>query len=801
MIITLSWLKNHLATSANLEKIINKLTDIGLEVEEVREAQNELSEFKIAKVIKAEKHPNADKLKLCEISLGNNNEIKKVVCGASNAREGLITIYAPPGSIIPKSKLKLKVVKIRGIESHGMLCSGDELNISDNSEGIIELKNKDNDVGKNYFKSKGEKSIDISITPNRPDCLGVRGIARDLASAGLGKLASIKKIKLKQSFKQPLKISIIKEKHQGCMIFGSCYIKNIQNKQSPEWLKEKIISLGLKPISAVVDITNYVMFDLNRPLHAYDADKIDKGIIIRNSKPGETFTALDGKVYKFAKNMCVISDNAGPLGLGGIIGGSRSSTEFGTKNILLEAAYFHPKSIRKTANILGINTDAKYRFERGIDPNSIIEGLELATSLIVKICGGEASKFSVIGKSNIKNKILEIDHKKFKKVIGIPMPSNEAKKILTSLGFETKIKKNKFKVKVPSWRPDIHQDVDIIEELIRIKGFDKISLIHPERSRKKDTLNFEQKLFHFSQRAVASKGYMEAVTWSFTDSNIDKYFSLGRKEIYISNPISSDLNVLRTSIFSNLIIYLKKNQDRGYLDLSLFEIGPTFYGKKPGEQQIVIGGLKSGVINRKTWGAKPRNVDVFDVKADVVKTLIELGIEENNLYVSNNTKDYYNPGRSGSINFKSGNGPLLALFGEIHPSITSNLDLKDQNLGGFEIFLKNIPEPQKKYRLSKREYSISEFQKSERDFAFVINDDFKAGDLKKLISEIDKNLIKKVKIFDVFSGGNMPSGKKSIAISVTIQSMEKTLSQKDLDDTSQKIIEVVKAKTGGIIRS
>ena len=276
----------------------------------------------------------------------------------------------------------------------------------------------------------------------------------------------------------------------------------------------------------------------------------------------------------------------GPLGLGGIIGGSRSSTEFGTKKIFYLKAYFHPKSIRKTANILGINTDAKYRFERGIDPNSIIEGLELATSLIVKICGGEASKFSVIGKSNIKNKILEIDHKKFKKVIGIPMPSNEAKKILTSLGFETKIKKKKFKVKVPSWRPDIHQDVDIIEELIRIKGFDKISLIHPERSRKKDTLNFEQKLFHLSQRAVASKGYMEAVTWSFTDSNIDKYFSLGRKEIYISNPISSDLNVLRTSIFSNLIIYLKKNQDRGYLDLSLFEIGPTFYGKKPGEQKL-----------------------------------------------------------------------------------------------------------------------------------------------------------------------------------------------------------------------
>ena len=406
MIITLSWLKNHLTTSLNLEKIINKLTDIGLEVEAVKEAQNELSDFKIAKVLKAEKHPNADKLKLCDVSIGKNDEIKKVVCGAQNARSGLITIYAPPGSIIPKSKIKLKIAKIRGVESHGMLCSGNELNISEDSDGIIELKNREKDIGKNYFKSKGEKSIDISVTPNRPDCLGVRGIARDLASAGIGKLSNLKKINIKQSFKQPIKISITKEKNQGCLNFGSCYIKNIQNKESPEWLKEKIISLGLKPISAVVDITNYVMFDLNRPLHAYDADKIDKEIIVRNSKPGESFTALDGKNYKLGNNMCVISDRTGPLGLGGIIGGSRSGTEFDTKNILLEAAYFHPSSIRKTASNLGVDTDAKYRFERGIDPNSISEGLEIATNLILKICGGEASKFSVEGKSKVKNKIL-----------------------------------------------------------------------------------------------------------------------------------------------------------------------------------------------------------------------------------------------------------------------------------------------------------------------------------------------------------------------------------------------------------
>ncbi len=474
MIITLSWLKNHLSTSANLEKIIDKLTSIGLEVEGIKESQGELSDFKIAKVLKAEKHPNADKLKLCEVSLGNSKTIK-VICGAENARDGLVSVYAPPGSVIPKKKMKLKIVKIRGVESHGMLCSESELNISNESRGIIELRNREKDIGKNYFKSKGEKVIDVSVTPNRPDCLGVRGIARDLASAGLGKLSNLKKIKIKQDSSQPIKISITKEKNQGCMAFGACYIKNIKNKESPVWLKEKITSLGLKPISAVVDITNYVMLDLNRPLHAYDADKIDKEIIVRNSKSGETFEALDGKKYELKNNMCVISDRSGPLGLGGIIGGTRSGTEFETKNILLESAYFYPSSVRKTSSILDIDTDAKYRFERGIDPNSIKEGLEVATDLIVKICGGKASKFSIAGKSQTKNKIIEIDDDKFKKVVGIPISPNEAKKILNSLGFKTKISKKNLKIEVPSWRPDIYEDIDIIEELIRIKGFDKIS--------------------------------------------------------------------------------------------------------------------------------------------------------------------------------------------------------------------------------------------------------------------------------------------------------------------------------------
>jgi phenylalanyl-tRNA synthetase beta chain len=543
------------------------------------------------------------------------------------------------------------------------------------------------------------------------------------------------------------------------------------------------------------------MFDLNRPLHAYDADKINKEIIVRNAKDGEAFEALDNKKYKLKKGMCVISDKSGVLGLGGIIGGTTTSTEFDTKNILLEAAYFSPSSIRKTARDLNINTDAKYRFERGIDPNSIKEGLELATELILKICGGEASKFQITGKTNKKNKIINFQVEKFEKLIGISITSNEIDKILSSLGFKCKKSQKAIKVEVPSWRPDVSLDEDLIEELIRIKGFDNIKLIKPSKERTQDTLTFKQKLFHLSQRSLASKGYMEIVTWSFTDSKIDKQFSKGEKEIPILNPISSDLDVLRRSIFSNLAVYLKKNQDRGYEDLSLFEIGPTFFGKNPGEQQIIVGGLKSGKINRKSWLEKERDVDVFDIKSDAIKTLIELGIEEKNLFVSDNTKHSYHPGRSGSVTLKSEKGPHLAYFGEIHPAILKNLDYKDKNIFGFEIFLKNIPEPNKKIRQSKKSFEASDYQKSERDFAFVIEKIFKIGALEKIIREVDENLIQHVSTFDVYEGDNIPKDKKSVAINVTLQAIDKTLTENDLDEISKRIIDTVSKKTGATIRS
>jgi len=800
MITSLSWLKNHLSTKASLKQVVERLTEIGLEVESVKSPDSALDNFTICKIVKSQKHPNADKLKICDADIGKGN-LTKVVCGAPNARDGLFTVYAPPGAIIPKTKMKLKIAKIRGIESFGMLCSGSELNQSSDKDGIIELNEKEKNIGKKYFENSGEEVMDIAITPNRPDCLGIRGIARDLAASGLGVLKKQPPIKINQKFKQPIKILITKEKNQGCGIFGSVYIKNVKNIESPDWLKNKIISLGLKPISAIVDITNYIMFDLNRPLHAYDADKINKEIIVRNSKKGETFEALDNKKYTLDSNMCTITDKSGILGLGGIIGGTRSGTELSTKNILLESAYFYPSEIRKTAKSLNIDTDAKYRFERGVDPNSIKIGLELGMCMVLDICGGEPSKLSIVGKLKSNNKIIDLDYDKFLNIIGFSIKSSEIKKILSSLGCEVKPGKKSIKILPPSWRPDLKEDIDLIEELVRIKGYKNIPLIIPEKENIKETLNTRQKLFHFSQRAVAAKGFTEAITWSFTDSKVDSDFSELKNEIRLSNPISSDLDVLRSSLYSNLMIGAKKNIHRNFEDLMLFEIGPIFHGKEPGKQSTMIGAIKTGKFSRKNWIEKERSFDVFDIKNDALRTLREIGINSQEIVISSKTKKWYHPGRSGLLSLGSPNGPELAYFGEIHPSIIKKLDLRTESVLGFEIFLDNIPELRKKIRETKPQFIISDYQKVIRDFAFVIDEKFSSGEIINLVKNIDKELIKTVKIFDIYQGENIDKGKKSIAFSVTFEPKDKTLSEKDIEQISKKIISAVQNNTAATLRS
>ena len=802
MKITFDWLKDHLSSNLKEEKLLEQLTNIGLEVESVQNLSEGLDLFRIAKIIKIEKHPNADRLKVCDVDIGDK-ELKKVVCGANNASEGLITIYAPPGAIVPKTKTKLVVAKIRGVTSYGMLCSEFELNLSDDSDGITELSSTkyEKSIGKSYFSKSNLNLIDLSITPNRPDCLGVRGIARDLAASGFGKIKDIKEKKIKSKIKQSLKVKIKKEKDQGCFAFGSCLIINVKNTESPQWLKDKLVSIGQKPISAIVDITNYVMFDINRPLHAYDADKIEKGIVVRTSTSGEEFTALDNKNYKLENGMCVISDNKGILGLGGIIGGIRSGTEFNTKNILLESAYFEPKSIRNTAKKLNLDTDAKFRFERGIDPLSIEDGLNKAASLIKEICGGEISKLDIQKIKTYKVKTINFDPYLFEKISGFKISTNEMVKILENLGFRLKKQKNYLKLTIPSWRPDISQAVDIVEELVRISGYEKIKIIDPIKDRKKSTLTQPQKLFHFLQRSIASKGYLEAITWSFTDSNYNDYFRGTNKEIKIINPISSELGVLRNSIFSNLIMYMIKNLDRGFKDLSLFEIGPIFTGHNPGQQNTVVCGLSLGKKSRLSWIDKERNVDVFDVKRDVVQTLVEAGYNSDKFFIDSNTPSYYHPGKSGRLFLNKEKDQVAAYFGEIHPNILKKIDIKTESVVGFEIFLDNLKLPKKTLNDRKIKFTVSDYQKSERDFAFIVNKDVSSQDLIDATSDVDKNLISNVKVFDVYEGDNIPENQKSIAISVTIQSSEKTLNDSDLEKINKLIIETVESRTGAKIRS
>ena len=780
---TQHWLKDHLKTNKTESQIIEKLNNTGLEVEKVEPLKNELDDFIVAKIIKSEKHPNADRLKLCYVDIGQK-ELVKVVCGGPNARDNLLTIYAPPGSVIPKNNMKLETSKIRGETSYGMLCSESELNLSNESEGIIELnKNYNKKIGKKYFKNNLGNVIELSITPNRPDCLGIRGIARDLSASGYGKLRDHKISKIKKSGKQTLKVKIEKNKKQACTIFGSCLIRNIKNQESPEWLKKRILSLGLRPISAVVDITNYVMFDLNRPLHAYDVDKINKGIVVRNSIKGESFKALDNKGYKLDDSMCVISDGKGVLGLGGIIGGIRSGTEMDTKNILLESAYFDPEITRKTAKKLDLNSDAKFRFERGIDPNSIAVGLEKASEMIVNICGGKATELDIQSTKKPEVKKILFDPKLASKTIGIQIKINEIIKILQDLGFKIKKKGKNLNVEVPGWRADIFGQIDLVEEIIRIKGFDKIQSVEPEKKRLKPTLNFFQRHFNLSKRSVASKGYLETITWSFTDEKVNNLFRENTEEVKIVNPISSDLNVLRSSLYPNIINYLKKNIDRGFENQSLFEIGPSFTGKKPGQQITVICGVRK----------EESSLDVYEIKKDVIQTLVELGIDKNEITIDVKTPSYYHPGISGSIITKNGQ-QLLAYFGLIHPKILGNTF-------GFEIFLENLVKYKSKNKKNKSSITFSDYQKSDRDFAFIVEKDFKAQELIEIISNVDKSLIKNVNIFDVYEGENIPSGKKSIALKVTIQSNVKTLNEKDLNEVSQKIISNVEEKAGAKLRS
>ena len=788
MKLTIPWLKKHLNTKTPLDQIVGALTNIGLEVEEVHKPNTNLKLFKIAKILKTEKHPNADRLKVCDVDIGG--KVEKVVCGAPNARSGLLTVYAPPGAEIPKNGMKLVVAQIRGIESRGMLCSESELGISNASEGIIELKEKK--IGENFFK-KSDEVIDISITPNRSDCLGVKGIARDLSAYGLGKLIEEKKIKLKEQSKKKVKVEI--KKNSGCNTFGSLCIEGIKNCESPKWLKKDLESLGLKPISAVVDVTNYVMFDLNRPMHAYDSDKINGNIIVRQSKNGESFEALDDKKYNVPKEACLIADDKKILGLGGIIGGQSSAIDYDTKNIVLEAAAFDPVKIAKTSKQLGIITDAKFRFERGVDPNSIENGLKLAAKLIQEICGGKLSKINIVGNIKSKNIKIKFDVNNFEKLIGFSVRSKDCQKILEKLGFKVKVKKQFLNIDVPSWRPDVNQEADIIEEILRIKGLDKVLSIAPYSNENKPALNYHQKLFHLVQRSFASRGFFETISWSFTNSKFNQYYS--DQSIKITNPISADLDVLRSSNFVNLILQAKSNLDRSNLNLQMFEVGPVF--KSNLSQETIASGILVGKKISSTWTDNDQDFNAIDAKEDLYFILSDLGLSLENLVTEKSDKSYYHPGQSGDVFLGNKKGPKVGSFGTIHPLILKKMDIQKSNIVGLEIYLDNFIEPKKLSRVSKKQLKKYDFQIVERDFAFILDKNVRAGDLVSVIKKTNE-IIKSVNVFDLYEGENIDEDKKSVALKVLFEPTDKTLNDKEIDELSDKIILAAKS-LGGSLRS
>ncbi len=790
-----SWLTEHLKTNAHFEEIEKKLTSIGLEVEDIQDTGKAYQDFIVGQVLEEKKHPNADKLKLCKVDIGK--EKVDVVCGAPNVEKGMKVVYAPVGSTIPVNQMKIKAAKIRGVESYGMMCSEYELGISNEHDGIIRLEEKET-IGSAFSEIYGLNDIviEIGITPNRQDCLGVKGIARDLASAGMGELLERKISREKGSFKSPIKIEI--QDNKICSAFAGRYFRNVKNTESPEWLKNKLKSIGLRPISALVDITNFVMYDENRPLHVYDADKIDGKIIVRSANDGESFLALDEKDYHLKNGMCVIADEKKVLGLGGIMGGESTGCSTETKNVLLESALFDEINTAKTGRNLSILSDARYRFERGIDPNSTLKGIDLATQLILEICGGECSEVELAG--NIKENKNEVSTSSIyiSRRLGFEVSDKELISILSSLGIETSQTGDVIKCLIPSWRQDIHGEADISEEVIRIKGYENIptSNIRLKSKINKNILNYAQKKLMKARHFIASIEYDELVTFSFTDSKNCEVFGDINK-LKIVNPISEDLDILRPNLLPNLLQAIKKNKNRNFDSFSIFEIGSQYRSTSPEDQLNVACGIKSGIKTEKSWKNIQAEFDIYDVKQDLTSLIDYLMPGNKKISVSNDCPSWYHPGRSGSI--KINNSVIAGYFGELHPRVASQFKIKNK-INIFELYLDELPNTEKK-TTNKPVLNLSDFQIVTRDFAFVIDKKVKSEEVVTSAFKVDKELIRNIEIFDLFEDDSLGKDKKSIAIKVTLQSNEKTLAENDISEISSKIIESVEKSTSGTVRS
>ncbi len=783
---TLDWLKDHLDTSEDLKIITDTLTKIGLEIENIEDKSEDFKNFSVAKVIKAEKHPNADKLKVCQVK-SKSGEFQ-VVCGAPNAREGMLGIFAPENSYIPGTELHLKKTKIRGIESCGMLVSEREMGISDEHDGIIEVdsKHKIGDLFSKIYKLD-EPVIEINLTPNRSDCLSVRGIARDLAAAGLGKLKDLKFNKLKSSFKSPIKWKKFFKDNSLCPGVSGRYFKNVKNVESPEWLQNRLKAIGLRPISALVDITNYVTFDLGRPLHVYDADKVSGDLTMRLAKKDEECLALNEVNYKCTEDMIVISDDKDKLhGLGGVMGGLNSGCSMETKNVFLEVALFDPISVTKTGRKLNLQSDARYRFERGVDSESIYWGVDAASQMISQLCGGEASDFVSTEINKRKVRKINFDTNKIKSFGGIDINIKDQSKILNSLGFKVQENKSILKIEVPTFRPDIFGEADIVEEIIRINGFDKIPLKKIVNNKEKiQILSSLIKTHHKAKKIIASEGYSEVVTWSFMDG--EKAKVLSNDLISLQNPISSDLDTMRPSTIPNLLDAINQNKSRMYTRAKIFEVGPNFSKSLIDCQENVASAIAYGSIDEENWLSNKDNFNVYSVKADLFSILKNLNVPTENLLYNKTEDNIYHPGKSSTLRLGKN---VVAKFGEFHPILLKTMDVNIK-VFGFEIYLDNIFQFQENRTPAKGGFSNNPYQMVERDFSFLFPKEIEAIEIVKTVKKINKRIISKVTIFDVYEGDKLPDSKKSIAIRVLLQPTDQTFKDEDIENLSTQIIDQV----------
>jgi phenylalanyl-tRNA synthetase beta chain len=795
---TLSWLKDHLETEASVDEIAETLTDLGLEVEEVSNPAAKLAGFTIGRVLKAEKHPDADRLRVCQV-LTDQGE-KQIICGAPNAREGITVVVAHPGTYIPGIDTTIQVGRIRGVESHGMMCSEREMELSDEHDGIIELPS--GEVGQSFTDwlaqhepSKVDPVIEIAITPNRQDALGIHGIARDLAARGIGTLKAATAEAVPGTFESPIKVRIDAAlRDKGCPHFTGRLIRGVKNGPSPAWLQDRLKAIGLRPISALVDITNFFTYDMNRPLHVFDADVVKGDLRIHAAKGGETLTALDDKDYTLAPGMMVISDDTGPESIAGIMGGAHTGCTEATVNVFLESAYWDPITIATTGRALKINSDARYRFERGVDPAYTLPGLEAATRMILELCGGEASEVVADGAALDTDRAYRLDTDHVQRLVGMDILAETQRATLTALGFRI----DGDMAHPPSWRPDVQGSADLVEEVARVASLTKLEAKPMPRMQAgvpRPILTPLQRREQIARRTMAALGYNECVTYSFIDAEAAALFDGGTDATRLENPISSEMTHMRPARLPGLLRAAARNQARGFSDLALFEVGPAFNGGEPGEQHLLATGLLVGrAAGRNVHGAA-RPVDVYDAKADAEAVLAAFGAPAG-AQILRGVSDWWHPGRSAKVCL--GPKKVLAVYGEVHPKVLRALGVKGPAVG-FTVWPGEIPAARAK-TATRAALDISDLQAVERDFAFMLDADVEATRVVTAAAGADKALIEGVTVFDEFIGGALGEGRKSLAITVRIQPRDKTLTDAEIDAVAAAVVEKVGKATGGVLR-